>query len=85
MTLFPLHSINLSKNIRGIIEKVIARMKATKIAVISDTNKKLTVNVEINGGRSEKIILRRLDLDDSENTTIDLKGIIVNKPIKKGS
>ena len=49
MILFPFNSINLSKNIKGTIERVTARMNAPKITVISDTTKKLTINVEING------------------------------------
>ena len=85
MTLFPFRSICLSKNNKGIIESVNARMKTPKITVISDTSKKLDINIEINAWRKENIILGKLDLDDSENTTIALKGRIVNNPIKKGS
>ena len=81
----PFHSIYLSKNINGIIESMIARIKVPKVIVIPDTSKKLAIKVEIKAWRKVKITLRKLDLDDSENTTIALKGRIVNKPIKKGS
>ena len=85
MILIPFNSIYLSKNINGVIESMIARVKTPKVTAISDTSKKLAINVEINAWRKVNILLRKVDLDDSENITIALKGRIVNKPIKKRS